>query len=190
MPALASAAVLAIVVAFARGTLSPSQATASDTTNTPAAVRPPPVEIPKQPMAGEEPPARPQIVRISVRTVPQDAIIRIDDGPGVASPYVGEVLATGNSRVIEASAPGYTSELRRVIFDRDQELVLELSPSGKDPKDAKRAKTKKPPRGKSEPSVQPTQPVSSPVPSSVSQSEPTPRTKKPRTLDADNPFGG
>jgi serine/threonine-protein kinase len=187
MPALASAAVLAIVAAFARGTLSPSQATASDNTSTPAAVRPPLVEIPKQPTAGEDPPARPQTVRISVRTLPEDATIRIDDGPSVTSPYVGEVLANGNSRVIEASAPGYASELRRVTFDRDQELVLELSSLTRD---GKRVKSTRKPRGKSDPSPQVTQPVSTPVPSSVSQSDPPPRTKKPRTLDVDNPFGG
>jgi serine/threonine-protein kinase len=188
MPALASAAVLAMVVAFARGTLSPSQATASDKPATPAAVPPPVVEIPKQPTAGEDPPARPQTVRVTVRTVPEDATIRIDDGPSVASPYVGEVIANGSSRVVEASAPGYASELRRVIFDRDQELQFELTSLTPGKKPAKPGK--KPLKGKTEQVTPAAPPLTAPYPSSVSVSDPPIKPKKPRTLDVDNPFGG
>jgi eukaryotic-like serine/threonine-protein kinase len=188
-PALASAAVLAVVAAFARGTLSPSQATASDNQPaTPAAVQAPALEISKQPTAGEDPPARPQTARIAVRTVPEDATIRIDDGPSVTSPYVGEVLANGSSRVVEVSAPGYASELRRVIFDRDQDLLIELASLTPGKKGTK--PVRKPIKGKTEQSSQAAPPVTSPYPSSASVSDPPVKPKKPRTLDMDNPFGG
>jgi eukaryotic-like serine/threonine-protein kinase len=188
MPALATAGVLAVVLVLARGSLSPQPATASvgSKPNAAQATEPEPKAAATPPA---QPTARPETVRINLRTVPEEATIRIDEGPALASPYVGQVLSTTNPRVIEVSAEGYVSERRTVTFDRDQELLMQLEPiPGK--AQPRTARDRRNPRGRTEPAaaqpVNPVQPVGTVATEPVMERRP----KKPRTLDTDNPFAG
>jgi hypothetical protein len=188
MPALATAGVLAVVLVLARGSLSPQPATASvaNKPNTAQAKEPEPKAAATAPT---QPAARPETVRINLRTVPEDATIRIDDGPELASPYVGQVLSTTNPRVIQVSAEGYVSERRTVTFDRDQELLMQLEPiPGKAPPRAGR--DRKPSRGRTEPVAAPQTTPVQPVGTVATEPVMERRPKKPRTLDTDNPFAG
>jgi serine/threonine protein kinase len=153
MPTLATAGVLAVVLVLARGSLSPQPATAS-VPNKPSTAQPAEPE-PRAAATGPSQPApRPETVRINLRTVPEDATIRIDDGPELASPYVGQVLSTTNPRVIQVSAEGYVSERRTVTFDRDQELLMQLEPIPGKPQPA-RAGVRRNPRGRTDPVAAP-----------------------------------
>lgn len=185
LPVGAGVAVLGLVVVLAKGTLGtvepdpvvpattpiPSIVVAPVTTN--QAPAPPPLATP-------EPPATPREVSISVRTIPPNASIRIDDGEPVEAPYTLQTPSSAEPRTIRASAPNFATTTRQVAFDQTRDIVIELTPL---------PGQRKKPRGKSEAS-------SDPVTPSVDIKSVTPRepgvlpNKRPRALDEDNPFAG
>ena len=183
LPVGAGLAVLALVVVLAKGTIGTPQ-------HEPAATAPPPVAsppvtvtavTPSPPRPAEPaPPETPRDVRITVRTIPENASIQIDDGAPVTSPYTLETAPSATPRVIRATAPSYTSTTRQVAFDQAREIVIELAPVPG--KGRPRPRTKPEPGGASTPSVELT-PVAPREPGMLPP-------KKPRALDEDNPFAG
>ena len=108
--------------------------TTHDTSATPAPMTP-------------EPPAAPREVSITVRTIPPNASIRIDDGEAVEAPYTLQTPSSAEPRMIRATAPSYATTTRQVAFDQTRDIVIELTPLP-----GQRRK----PRGKSEAAASPT----------------------------------
>jgi eukaryotic-like serine/threonine-protein kinase len=183
LPVGAGIAVLALVVVLAKGTLGTVQPAAHSTVTSPS------VSVPA---ATHEPPIAPEPVApaavvpvkdvyITVRAVPSNASIRIDDGEPVEAPYTLRAAAGSEARTIRASAPNYMSLTRTVAFDETREILLQLTPAP----GQRRPKQ----RGKSEVTAAPQAPSVDLAP--VKPREPgvlPPR--RPRALDEDNPFAG
>ncbi len=182
LPVGASLAVLGLVVVLAKGTLdteSPQLVVpASDPGSSPGQFLA--ANEPSTDSARAEPGAVAVPVQITVRTIPANASIRIDDGAPMSAPYSAEVAASDQVRVIRASAPNHVSVTRRVAFDQTQEIVLQLDQI----QSQRRPKT----RVKTDPQPSVTVPVtaSEPAPGSAM----SPPVKRPRALDGDNPFAG
>jgi hypothetical protein len=125
-------------------------------------------------------PAPVRDVRITVRTIPANASIQIDDGAPVDAPYTLDTSPSTTPRMIRASAPSYGSATRQVAFDQTREIVIELAPVP----GTRRVKprTKPEPSGTSAPSVD----LTPAAPREPGMLPP----KKPRALDEDNPFAG
>jgi hypothetical protein len=64
-------------------------------------------------------------VQLILRAAPPEATFRIDDGPSLENPYVGDVPRSVNKHTITAVAPGYIERMREVRFDSN--LTLDLS---------------------------------------------------------------
>lgn len=184
LPVGAGLAVLALVVVLAKGTLGtvqPEPVTPAATTPIPTIVTAPVTtrELPAQPAVSESPVA-PREVSITVRTIPPNASVRIDDGEPVEAPYTLQTAASDAPRTIRASAPNFASATRQVAFDQTRDIVIELTPL---------PGQRKKPRGKPEATPTPAGP-------SVEIRTVTPRepgvlpSKRPRALDEDNPFAG
>jgi hypothetical protein len=191
LPVGAAAAVLAVVAVLAKGTLGTEQAEPQPPQPAAATTPPPTIIIPSpslaataRPPALEEPPAPSaepqQQVKITVRTIPAHARIRIDDGEPVASPHTVEQAASKQLREITASAPNYTSVTRQISFDQTREILLELERAS-----SHRQPGRRPRAASSEPT-----PAPSPDPAPVKPREASTPGKRPRALDADNPFAG
>ncbi|MEY4551316.1 MAG: hypothetical protein RL685_7511, partial [Pseudomonadota bacterium] len=191
LPVGAALAVLGVVVVLAKGSLGTEQ------TETPplasAATVPPTIVIPSPSLstAARSPAPAPQPstsvesqpVKITVRTIPANARIRIDDGESLAAPYTVELAPSQQLREITASAPNYTSTTRQVSFDQTREIVLELDRATSHRQPApRRPRT----NGSSDPA--PTAQDTDPTP--VKPREASTPGKRPRSLDADNPFAG
>lgn len=188
LPVGAALAVLGVVVVLAKGSLSAEQTEAPPLAS--AANVPPTIVIPspslstvaRSPAPAPTPSVESQPVKITVRTIPANARIRIDDGESLAAPYTVELAPSQQLREITASAPNYTSTTRQVSFDQTREIVLEL-----DRATSHRQPTPRRPRsGASEPT--PTAQETDPTP--VKPREASTPGKRPRSLDADNPFAG
>jgi serine/threonine protein kinase len=190
MPVGAAFAVLGVVVVLARGSwgTEPVTVTPANAANVPLFVA---HEPPAHATAAEPTPApeTPQAVKITLRTIPARATLRIDGGDPLTSPYNMEVAPSQQLRQITASAPNYASVTRQVSFDQTREIVIELdrlekqAPQRPAPqhrgKAAAAASNPGSPAGEPElPLVQPREP-GSPAPG-----------RRPRALDADNPFSG
>ncbi len=185
LPVGAGLSVLALVVVLAKGTLSPrgpepSAPASSGTSSTEQLV------APSEPARGPAPASAasasaPDQVQIIVRTVPSNASIRIDDGPPVASPYTVNVPSSSELRMIHASAPDHVSITRQVTFDQAREIVLELSQV--------QAPRRVKPRHKPDPGPAPATPSVEMQPVKVREPGMLP-SKRPRSLDEDNPFAG
>jgi len=149
-----------------------------------------PAAAPEQPMAAspsvrpaEAAPASTEAVpvEITVRTIPPNASIRIDDGPPLPAPYTTKVASSDQPRVIRASAPNHVSITRQVAFDQTQEIVLELS----------QIQMQRRPRPRAKPDPTPTSPAPAVEFAPVQAREPgVPPSKRPRALDENNPFAG
>lgn len=184
LPVGAGLAVLALVIVLAKGTLgtvepvAPAPAPAASVI-IPVATHVPPPEPPKPVLP--EPPSDAKAVQITVRTIPPNASIRIDDGEPIEAPYTLSTPSSEAPRTIRVSAPNYTSVTRQVAFDQTREIVLELTPTT--------GQRKNKPRGK-------TDGTASPLAPSVDLAPVKPREpgvlppKRPRALDEDNPFAG
>lgn len=188
LPVGAALAVLGVVAVLAKGTLGTEQAVA--TPPSAAAAPPPTIVIPSpslaataRPVADPLPaaPAESQQVKITVRTIPAHARIRIDDGAPVATPFTLEQAASSELRQITASAPNYASVTRKLSFDQTREIVLELERASSPRQPAPRR-----PRGASDPSPA----AQNPDPAPVKPRESSTPGKRPRALDEDNPFAG
>jgi serine/threonine-protein kinase len=185
LPVGAALAVLALVVVLAKGNLGRGQPEAvAPTVNVAAPERnvaasqpvPEPAPAPVEPIVAAEA----ESIEVTVRTIPANAMIRIDDGPTVASPYVAKVHSSDHVRTIRASAPNYLSTTRQVAFDQTQEIVLELQSQPQ-----RRPKT----RAKPEPAAASPAPTVESTPVRPREPVVTPG-KRPRALDVDNPFAG
>jgi hypothetical protein len=172
-PVGAGALVLALVVVLARGTMKPAAAESDALAAPTAGVE---AERPSEPVKSAEPspdlPPPIEPVSVSVRTVPEHATLRIDDGPPMSAPYRSEVPPDSRARVIRASAPGYVTATRELSFDQNRELVIELEREKRRVARAPRAKPK----------------VARPPVKDPSQVETKPTGKRLRALDSDNPF--
>jgi serine/threonine protein kinase len=184
LPVGAGLAVLAVVVVLAKGTLGTVQPepVAPATTPIPTIVTAPVTthEALAQPDPAPEPSAAPREVSITVRTIPPNASVRIDDGEPVEAPYTLQTASSSTQRTIRASAPNFASATRQVAFDQTRDIVIELTPLP-----GQRRK----PRGKPDANPGQTAPA-------VEIRTVTPRqpgvlpSKRPRALDEDNPFAG
>jgi serine/threonine-protein kinase len=188
LPVGAGLAVLALVAVLAKGTLGTVQPepVTSAVTAIPTIVTAPVTthDLPEQPAsaapAAPERPAAAREVSITVRTIPANARIRIDDGEPLEAPYTLQTPSSAEPRTIRASAPNFASATRQVAFDQTRDIVIELAPLP-----GQRRK----PRGKLEATPASATP-------SVDLETVTPRepgvlpSKRPRSLDEDNPFAG
>jgi hypothetical protein len=86
------------------------------------AVAPVPVPVPD----AAPPPPAPATVRVRVTTSPAVALLTLDGAP-IANPFDAE-LPRGGKHKLEARAVGHRGLLKTVLFDRDQQLTLELRP--------------------------------------------------------------
>jgi serine/threonine protein kinase len=186
LPVGAGLAVLALVVVLAKGTLGTVQPVPPATAPVPAASVTLPVAtnelpvLPSQP-SPPEPPASPKEVQITVRTIPSNASIRIDDGEPIEAPYTLSIPSSEAPRTIRVSAPNYTSVTRQIAFDQTREIVLELTPAA--------GQRRNRPHGKPDGTSSPPTPSVDLAP--VQPREPgTLPPKRRRSLDVDNPFAG
>jgi serine/threonine protein kinase len=69
------------------------------------------------------------MVLITVRTAPRDAELTLDGAP-LLNPHVARLPRDTAPHVFSATAPGHRESKRTVIFDRDQEILIELLPDG------------------------------------------------------------
>jgi serine/threonine protein kinase len=186
LPVGAGLAVLGLVVVLAKGTLGtvqlpreppPSNAAVvpSQIITASAPARDPGM-VPDKPEA----PLPPEPVQITVRTVPPNAILRIDDGAPMSAPYRTEQPPSGVLRVIRASAPGYVTATREVAFDRAQEILLDLEPVQSQRRPPKTRTRVEGPTTAPNPALEPAGPK-------PGETMPLPP-KRPRALDEDNPF--
>jgi eukaryotic-like serine/threonine-protein kinase len=191
LPAGAALGVLGIVVVLTRGTWDPEAPQVVPPANAATASSPPtPSEPPAHTTAVQ--PAEPtpatevQAVKITVRTIPPRATIRIDGGDPLTSPYNMEVAPSQQLREITASAPNYTSVTRQVSFDQTREIVIEL-----DRQQQQQPPQRPPPQHRNKPQAT-SDPTPSPPqdPPPVKPHETSTPGKRPRALDQDNPFAG
>ena len=185
LPVGAGLAVLAVVVVLAKGTIGTTPREPVVTTpavTVPAAPTPPVTTTavaPSEARPAEPAPPPVRDVRITVRTIPANASIQIDDGPLVNAPYTLDTTPSTTLRTIRASAPSYAASAREVIFDQTREIVIELAPAP----GQRRVK----PRAKPDPSASaPSVDVTPVAPREPGMLPP----KTPRALDEDNPFAG
>jgi eukaryotic-like serine/threonine-protein kinase len=181
LPVGAGLAVLGLVVVLAKGTLGSSAEPAPPIiTPAPAVVTPITSNVPPPPAPPPEVAPSLRDVQITLRTIPPNASITIDEGESVPAPYTLQTQPRSDLRTIKASAPNYASVTRQVIFDQTREIVLELAALPTPPRKGK-------PRSKADPTTAPAS-----VDMSVKPREPgtLPPPKRPRALDEDNPFAG
>ncbi len=116
-----------------------------------------------------------QLVTITLRAEPQEAELRIDEGPALKSPQT--ITATPNEQLhlVVASLAGYEPLNRQVVFDHNQEIVLGLKQLAPTPSLA--ASSSKPPVAVQRPTQ----------PDSIDIHNVKPRRPK-RPLDPSNPF--
>ena len=65
-------------------------------------------------------------VKISLRTSPREAHVRIDDGPASEGPYEAYLSRSEIEHNVLVSAPGFRDHLQKLRFDRDLDLEIKL----------------------------------------------------------------
>jgi hypothetical protein len=184
LPVGAGLAVLAVVIVLAKGTLGTVQpepvAPSASPTLTPVATAPiTPASAEPKPVLDVNTP--PREVQITLRTIPPNASIRIDEGELVEAPYTLQTASSAELRMIRASAPNYVSVTRQIAFDQTREIVLELAP----------VPGPRRPKPRNKPEAASASPSPPPDVAPVKAREPgTLPAKRPRALDEDNPFAG
>jgi serine/threonine-protein kinase len=198
LPIGASLGVLGVVIVLARGTFGteapqvvpPASAANAAAPVAPSEPAPRPAQQPETtPVNVPAQPAEAQQVKITVRTIPAHAIIRIDGGEPIQTPYSLQAPASPELREITASSANYTSVTRQVSFDQSREIVIELERQQQaSQRPAPQHRGGKAPAAAGNPTSGPPDPELQ----LVSPREPgTPGTgRRPRSLDADNPFSG
>ena len=116
-----------------------------------------------------------QLVTITLRTDPQEAEVRIDEGPKLRSPQVISTEPNEKLHVIVATLEGYEPQSRQVVFDHNQEIVLGLK---------QRAPVPTPGTSSGKPPAAVQRPVN---PDSVDIRNAKPKRPR-RSLDPSNPF--
>ena len=188
LPVGAGLAVLGVVVVLAKGSLGPTPippAPLASTLTMPAPIVLTAPNIPSEPAPRTSVPepattGDAHAVKITVRTIPANTTIRIDDGNAVSAPYSVELPPSAELRTITASAPNYQSVTRQVSFDQTREIVLELD---RLQRQGRRHKTNAEPS----PAAREPEVAQDPAPK---PREPVGQGKRPRALDEDNPFSG
>jgi serine/threonine protein kinase len=66
-------------------------------------------------------------VEIRIRTDPPDARLTVDHRP-VDNPYLTKTERDSRAREVDATLPGFEVAQGKLVFDRDRELVLKLTP--------------------------------------------------------------
>src|SRR5688572_7028402 len=112
LPVGAGLTVLGVVVVLAKGTLGTSSAEPPPPTITPAPAVVTPITSTRPVEAAPEPAPAPVVpptrdVQITVRTIPPNATISIDEGESVTAPYTLQTQPRSDFRSIKASAPNY-----------------------------------------------------------------------------------
>ncbi len=120
--------------------------------------------------------AEPTRVVLTLRAEPENAVIRLDNGPPLANPYEATVAIDPEPHLLEVSAPGYETRRESVSFDRNQEIVVALN---KVTPPVERRPTEAPRR----------QGISKPQPSPTALDAGAAEARRPlRKLDEENPF--
>jgi serine/threonine-protein kinase len=138
------------------------------------------IEVPKSATAPETPSAAAAVpVTVTLRAEPERAALYLDDGPALPNPYRMTVVPDSRTHKVRAAATGFNDRAEELRFDGNKEVLLTLSASSGS---LVRPRNQKVPASAASPV---STPVSSPVPGDL----PKVTTKRPRTLDPDNPFG-
>jgi len=146
----------------------------------PAVVASAPVPSPTPPSSPPLAPAAATSVApivITLRATPARAALYLDDGPALSNPYQLTVLPDSNMHQLRATAQGFGDRTEELRFDGSKEVRLTLSAL---------------PPGARLPVVKPkasAEVAHTGTPTSATGDLPKVTTKRPRTLDADNPFG-
>jgi serine/threonine-protein kinase len=74
-------------------------------------------------------PSAPATIAIRVRTTPTNAKLTIDNGPPLATPYVGTREKEQGMHVLRVTADGYESEQRDITGSNDVDLDIALRPA-------------------------------------------------------------
>ena len=184
LPVGAALGVLVVVVVLARGTWgteAPQMLMPANAATAPALAVEAPHPTPSEPAQAAEA----QAVKITLRTIPARATLRIDGGDPLPSPYNMEVAPSQQLREITASAPNYNSVTRQVSFDQTREIVIELDRQQPQPAQPRQPSHRSKPQAASDPTPAPQQAL----PPVKAHETGTPG-KRPRALDEDNPFAG
>jgi serine/threonine protein kinase len=189
LPVGAALGVLGVVAVLARGswgTEAPQVVSPANAASAPTLILEPPhtTTAPPEPAPAVEA----QAVKITVRTIPARATIRIDGGDPLSSPYNMEVAPSQQLREITASAPNYASVTRQVSFDQTREIVIELERQPQQQQPPARPASQH--RGKPQAASDPTPAPQDDLPAVKPREPGTPGTKRVRALDEDNPFAG
>jgi serine/threonine-protein kinase len=124
-----------------------------------------------------------QHVTVTLMTEPADAAIRIDDGPATTGPRVLVIKPSEEVHRIEVTREGYETTSRQIVYDRNQEILIGLTPHAPEPAPVNSVSAKPTRAPVAVPKVTATDT------SAVTGDVNTGRRKRPkRPLDAQNPF--
>jgi serine/threonine-protein kinase len=79
------------------------------------------------PASGAAPASAVPTVTVHLEATPREATLRLDGAALGANPFRGAMPRDGVAHRVEASAPGYRTDARVVVFDRDVDLLLPLA---------------------------------------------------------------
>jgi hypothetical protein len=181
--AVGSAAVaLSLLAAFA-GNRAPSQPIANPVASaTPASV-PSPVLAP---ITKEPEPTRVEDVIVTLRAVPESAMITIDDGPALPNPHTVRQAPDLRTHRVRARLSGYEDREEVMAFDHSREISFALRKLSAPMRRPSAAVVRQSP---STPPTAESAPAEVAVPAKPRLGELPPVVKKPpRTLDEQNPF--
>ncbi|MCP3139673.1 serine/threonine protein kinase [Pyxidicoccus xibeiensis] len=130
--------------------------------------------------SAEQAPPAPTEVELQVTVTPRKASLRLDDRPLSGNPFSDRFPRDGRAHVLRVSAPGYTTVVKEVRFDRDLSLDITLSRRGQE---SRRAAVVESPRREPEAQGREQEPDFAELPAKPARRKP-PR----RALDSDNPW--
>ncbi len=87
---------------------------------------------PQRPAASAQAPApdlvRDQHIELKLGATREETRVFLDNAPIDKLPFTGKLRRDGAAHTLRAEAPGYVSESRIVVFDRDVDIVFSLQP--------------------------------------------------------------
>jgi len=149
------------------------------------------------PASQPAPPVAQAPVRVVIDAEPDGAVLSIDGGPPLTTPYTSLAPPEQRARLIRLSLPGYEPVVERVPFDRDQSFLFELPRvqkkelSTRPSRAARRPLRLEPPPAPATPQREVPTATSSTVSGGAANGFPIllePRA--PRPIDERDPFGG
>lgn len=129
-------------------------------------------------------PSKPVPVTVRIAVQPAEAELLLDGAVVGVGAYEASLEASPEPRLLEARLEGHRSLSRRLVFDRNQDVHLELVAVATS-KTATRSPVPAPAKPKTTTTAQ--QPAQ-PSPPAVGTPLPTGKPKKPRPIDSTNPF--